>query len=200
MKQALYVLMGVLAGFMLAGVMFFISRLPGGEAIALQPAPTIAPIAVDVSGAVTRPGLYKFPLGSRIQDAIDAAGGLLADANTTTLNLAARLEDGQQLAIPYKEGSSVVATTSSPLFTSSSPGGDNSTATPSSSDANLININTATAEELDTLPGIGPTTAQKIIAYRQTNGPFATIEDILKVSGIGPATFDNIKALITVGS
>jgi len=199
MKQALFVLMGVLAGFLLAGVVFFISRLPSGETIALQPAPTLAPIAVDVTGAVTRPGLYKFPEGSRVQDAIDAAGGLLADADTTAINLAARLEDGQQLNIPYKEGTAPIATEAS-VFSFSSPGGTSSDSTPEpSSDTELININTATLEQLDTLPGIGPTTAQKIIDYRAINGPFGTIEDIMNVSGIGPATFDNIKGLITVG-
>jgi competence protein ComEA len=201
MKQALYVLMGVLAGFLLAGVVFFISRLPSGETIALQPAPTLAPIAVDVTGAVTRPGLYKFPEGSRVQDAIDAAGGLLADANTIAINLAARLEDGQQLDIPYKDGAAPAEPTEAPAFSFSSPDGTNSEPTlESPPDAELIDINTATAEQLDTLPGIGPTTAQKIIDYRATNGPFGTIEDIMNVSGIGPTTFDNIKNLITVGS
>jgi competence protein ComEA len=198
MKQALYVLMGVLAGFLLAGVVFFISRLPSGETIALQPAPTLAPIAVDVTGAVTHPGLYKFPEGSRVQDAIDAAGGLLAEADTTAINLAARLEDGRQLNIPYQDGSAPAAT-EPPVFSFSSPDDTSSDATPEPSSTELIDINTATAEQLDTLPGIGPTTAQKIINYRETNGPFATIEDIMNVSGIGPATFDNIQSLITVG-
>lgn len=196
MKQALYVLTGVLAGFLLAGLLFFISRLPSGETIALQPAPTLAPIAVDVTGAVTRPGMYKFPEGSRVQDAVDAAGGLLADAYTSGMNLAAKLEDGQQLDIPYKEGAGPVAT-EAPVFTFSSPE-DTSTAT-NVPGTDLIDINIATAEELDTLPGIGPTTAQKIIDYRDTNGPYATIEDIMNVSGIGPSTFDAIKGLITVG-
>ena len=80
MKNALYVLLGVMAGFVLAGVLVFVSRAPAGNAITLQPAPTDAPIAVHVIGAVPRPGLYEFPEGTRIQDAIDAAGGLLAEA------------------------------------------------------------------------------------------------------------------------
>ena len=200
MKQALYVLMGVLAGFLLAGLVFFISRLPSGETIALQPAPTLAPIAVDVTGAVTRPGLYKFPEGSRVQDAIDAAGGLLANANTTAINLAARLEDGQRLEIPEIQAAPEVAVTEGSVFSFSSPGGATSEPTSESpSNSELININTATVEQLDTLPGIGPSTAQKIVDYRATNGPFIVIEDIVKVSGIGPSTFDNIKDLITVG-
>ena len=104
MKNALYVLLGVLAGFVLAGVFVFVSRAPEGEPIVLQPAPTEAPIAVHVIGGVPRPGLYEFAEGARVQDAIDAAGGSLASANVDWLNLAALLEDGQQLDIPYKDG------------------------------------------------------------------------------------------------
>jgi competence protein ComEA len=195
MKQIVYVLIGVFAGFFLAGIVFLVSRLPGGKPIELQPAPTIAPIAVDVTGAVVRPGLYNFPKGSRVQDAIDAAGGTVLEADTSSLNLAARLEDGQQLAIPYKGG---VAPTES-LFTSSSPN-PTATSTGSESQGDLININTATVDELDSLPGVGPTTAQKIVAYRDLNGPFTKIEDIVNVPGIGPATFDDMKSLITVGN
>ena len=104
MKNALYVLLGVMAGFVLAGSLVFVSRAPEGEPIVLQPAPTKAPIAVHVIGAVPRPGLYEFAEGARMQDAIDAAGGLLASANVDALNLAALLEDGQQLNIPYQDG------------------------------------------------------------------------------------------------
>ena len=191
MKNALYVLLGVMAGFVLAGVLVFISRAPAGEPIVLRPAPTSVPIAVDVSGAVPRPGLYKFPEHARVQDAIDAAGGLLADANVDSLNLAALLQDGQQLDIPYKSGSAPSETVILPVSVTETPAS-------SSTGQDLVNINTATLEELDTLPGIGLTTAQKIIDYRTVNGPFATIEDIMNVSGIGPATFDDLKDLITV--
>ena len=190
MKNALYVLLGVMAGFVLAGVLVYVSRAPAGEPIVLRPAPTSAPIAVDVVGAVPRPGLYQFPEGARVQDAIDAAGGLLAEANADGLNLAALLEDGQQLVIPYKEGSAPTETVDLP---------SSETATPNPNPGvELININTATLEELDTLPGIGLTTAQKIIDYRTVNGPFSTIEDLMNVSGIGPTTFDGLKDLITV--
>jgi competence protein ComEA len=193
MKQIVNVLIGVFAGFLLAGMVFLVSRMPAGEPIALQPAPTPMPIAVDVAGAVARPGLYEFPEGSRVQNAIDAAGGLLAGADTSSINLAARLEDGQQLVIPFKEGAS--APSEEPLFSSSSP--EFATDVPGAS-SELININTATADELDALPGIGPTLAQRIVDYREAHGPFLAIEDIMKVSGIGSATFDNIKDLITV--
>ena len=190
MKNALYVLLGVIAGFILAGVLVFVSRAPAGSPIVLDAAPTEAPIAVHVIGAVARPGLYEFPTGARIQDAIDAAGGILAEASSEYLNLAQLLEDGQQLDIPYKAGSAPVSTPGLDLPTSTTP-----TADPN---VELININTATLEELDTLPGIGQSTAQKIIDYRTANGPFANIEDLDNVSGIGPATMDAIRSLITV--
>lgn len=197
MKNALYVLLGVMAGFVLAGTLVFVSRAPAGEPIILQPAPTQAPIAVHVVGAVPRPGLYVFPEGARVQDAVDAAGGLLADANDTALNLAAPLEDGQQLDVPYNNGTEPDQTAS----TVDLPGAEEETQDESSSensDAELVNLNTATLEELDSLPGIGPTTAQKILDYREANGPFSTIEEIMDVSGIGPSTFEDIKDLITV--
>lgn len=195
MKNALYVLLGVMAGFVLAGTLVFVSRAPAGEPIILEPAPTEAPIAVHVIGAVPRPGLYEFSKGARVQDAIDAAGGLLASANANGMNLAALLEDGQQLDVPYGDGQSPNTSASVDL-----PGTDETSQgdTTDTSSAELININTASLEELDTLPGIGPTTAQKIIDYRDANGPFSVIEDIQNVSGIGPATFENIKDLITV--
>jgi len=193
-KNALYVLLGVMAGFLLAGALFFISRAPAGEPILLQPAPTEAPLAVHVIGAVPRPGLYEFPEGSRIQDAIDAAGGLLAEADESGLNLAALLEDGQQLSIPYAAG----AAPPEEGTVLNLPSSDEEGGTDEVIEEELININSATLEELDSLPGIGPTTAQKIIDYRDENGPFTVIEDILNVSGIGPATFEDIKDLITV--
>jgi competence protein ComEA len=193
----LYSLVGVMAGFALAGMLMFISRAPSGDPIVLQPAPTKEPIAVHIIGAVPRPGLYEFAEGARIQDAINAAGGLLASASVDAINLAALLEDGQQLSIPYKSGEE-------PSITS---GGDdnNSLVLPgateqpqtSGGDTERININTASLDEFDSLPGIGPTIAQRIIDYRDENGPFQTIEDLMNVSGIGPSTFDNIKDLVT---
>jgi competence protein ComEA len=196
MKNALYVLLGVMAGFVLAGALIFFSRAPAGQPIILQPAPTKVPVAVHVIGAVPRPGLYEFAEGARVQDAIDAAGGLLTSANVDAINLAALLTDGQQLNIPYKDGTA--PTESSSTF--DLPGSSDSTTDGSADSGNteLININTASLEELDSLPGIGSVTAQHIIDYRDTNGPFTTIDEIMDVSGIGPATYDEIKNLITV--
>jgi competence protein ComEA len=208
MKNVLYILMGVMAGFVLAGALVFISRRPAGEPIVLQPAPTKAPIAVHVIGAVPRPGLYEFAEGARVQDAIDAAGGLLAQSSVEALNLAAPLEDGKQLVVPFADGTEVTTASEEgqvvlPSSTESevSPPFDFSSEseTPvAESNGELVNLNTATLDELNSLPGIGPTLAQRIIDYRTQNGNFSTIEDLMNVSGIGVSTFEEIKNLITV--
>jgi competence protein ComEA len=207
MKNVLYVLIGIMAGFALAGFLVFISRAPTGQPIVLQPAPTKAPIAVHVVGAVPRPGLYEFPQGARVQNAIDAAGGLLAQANADALNLAAPLVDGQKLEVPYKDGGGAsssqegdveLPSSSQPEASQTESASPDSQNPPSTGVSDLININTATLEELDSLPGIGPTIAQRIIDYRAQNGPFSAIEDLMNVSGIGPSTFEKLKDLITV--
>ncbi len=196
MKSIVYILVGLLSGFILAGALFLVTRLPAGRPVTLQPPPTQVPIEVHVTGAVLRPGVYLFAEGSRVQDAITAAGGLTADADVSGVNLAAKLEDGQQLDVPGGSGgggaASSGATQSSPAFRVL-PG--IATETPQT---DLININTASADELETLPGIGPTLAQRIIDYRTQHGPFQRIEDIMDVPGIGPSTFDQIQSLITV--
>lgn len=186
MQSILKVMAGVLAGFALAGVLIYISRTPTGDPVPLLPAPTEAPLVVQVVGAVPRPGVYEFPEGARIRDAIDAAGGLLTEADVEALNLAEPLTDGQKLNIPFEGDAG-----GTPMPTAPGP-----TATPSNLE--LVNINTASLDQLDSLPGIGPKTAQNIIDYRTANGPFARIEDIMNVSGIGIHTFDDLKLLITV--
>jgi competence protein ComEA len=207
MKNAIFILLGVLAGFVMAGLLVLVSRAPAGQPIVLQPAPTKAPIAVHVVGAVPRPGLYEFVEGARVQDAIDAAGGLLTTANTGALNLAMPLTDGQQLNIPYRAGSEPAEDqgdeTSLFLPGSDEEEGDTSffDEEPQNNDPfgnDLVNINTASLAELDNLPGIGPSIAQRIIDYRNENGAFSTIEEIMEVPGIGPATFERLKDLIIV--
>ena len=178
---------GILLGLFVALLIWVVARNPSGQAVTLRPVPTEKPIVVYITGAVPRPGVYALAQGSRVQDAISAAGGFLADADKTGINLARALEDGEQLDIAYTSGSSPVIGTPAPA------------ATEAPSSAELININTASEAELITLPGIGHTTALKIIAYRETNGPFANAEDIINVSGIGPGTYQRIKDLITVG-
>ncbi len=195
MKQVTYLLAGVLVGFILAGAVFIVTRVPAGNPIVLEPPPTKMPIEVQVVGGVVRPGVYSLPEGSRVQDAVDAAGGLLAETDASSVNLAAKLQDGQQVQIPG--GGPVAGPTKagSPFTVISTP---RPTATPSSQ-ANLIDINTATLAQLESLPGIGPTLAQNIINYRNDYGPFGSPEELLNVDGIGPATYDQIQNLITVG-
>lgn len=146
-------------------------------------------IVVHVDGAVAVPGVYELPAGSRANDAVIAAGGLLDYADTSSINLAATLSDGEKLYIPAEGEEVTVSTTSTSTTISTSDDSD---------ETELININTATAEELDELPGIGEATAAAIIEDRETNGEFTSIEDIMRVSGIGEAKFANIKDLICV--
>ena len=149
-------------------------------------------IAVDVEGAVKHPGLYMVAAGSRIGDAIEAAGGVTNKAASGQVNLAQSLEDGQQVYVPSKqEGSSRRSSDSG----SGSAGSGGATA---SSAGDKININTATAEELQALPGIGEALSQRIVDYRDANGAFSQVEDITNVSGIGDAILANIKDIICV--
>jgi competence protein ComEA len=185
LKSILYMASGILLGLFLAALVWVVARNPSGQAVTLRPVPTDKPIVVHITGAVPRPGVYALPQGARIQDGISAAGGFLAEADKTNINLAQLLDDGEKLDVPYIEGGSPVFTTPLPEVVTST--------------TELININTASLAELDTLPGIGPTTAQKIVDYRTQNGPFINAEDIINVSGIGPGTYERIKNLITVG-
>ncbi len=174
---------GVLCGFLAAGLLLLASRPPRGEPIQLLAPPTPAPLKVYLVGAVADPGLHAIPPGSRVKDAIDAAGGLLPEANLIAINQAAFVEDGDRIYIPvYSQTQDDVQV-----------GG-----MPSNTGNLLININTASQAELEKLPGIGPVTAEKIIFYRNENGYFATIENILQVPGIGPVTFEGLKTLICV--
>jgi len=186
LKLILYMAAGILFGLFVAALIWVVARNPTGEAVVLRPVPTEKPVIVYITGAVPRPGVYALPKGARVQDAISAAGGFLAEAEKSQINLAALVEDGEKLDIPYIEGASPVITTPEPEVVTST--------------TELIDINIASAAELESLPGIGPTTAQKVIDYREQNGPFLSIEDIINVPGIGPGTYERIKDLITVGS
>jgi len=137
---------------------------------------------------VRAPAVYKLSPGSIVQDAVEAAGGPAPDADLDRINLALELRDQQQVYVP-RQGE----VDPPPLVSGGEPGeGESAVA--------LVNINTAMAAELETLPRIGPTTAERIMEYREANGPFEAIEDIQNVPGIGPVTFDGLKDLITVGS
>jgi len=186
MKIATRILMlitGLLLGLLAAGILNLISGKPRGTPVMLLPLPTPSPIQVHVTGAVMEPGVYTLPPVSIVKDAIDAAGGSLPEADLDNINLAAPLLDGQQIFIgSIQETSSNTPSATSAISTSSVK----------------MNINTAEAPELENLPGIGPSLAQKIIDYRHEHGPFTSIDDLLNVSGIGPAKLDEIMDLITI--
>ena len=152
-------------------------------------------VVVDLKGAVQSPGLYHLAEGSRVGDILEQAV-LLANADTSSLNLARKLTDGEMIEVSFQNEISPEkpSTDSSNSGTSSQTVNDTAT----SSDSARININSASLEQLETLPGIGPAKASAIINYRTDHGPFSSIEEIKKVSGIGEATYANLKELISV--
>ena len=152
-------------------------------------------IFVHVIGAVNEPGVYELKISSRVFDAVEAAGGFSEDASTETLNLARLVTDGEQISIPTNEEIEAQQATEN--------GGDTTQTTGSGSSNMLVNgkvnINTADSTTLQTLSGIGPSTAEKIISDRETNGPFASPEDLKRVSGIGDKKYAAIADSICVG-
>jgi competence protein ComEA len=132
-------------------------------------------VVVDVAGAVRRPGVYRLPAGARVVDAIDRAGGPAGDAMLEGINRAARLADGQQVVVPER-----------------GPGGAAATAT--ASEDGPISLGSATVEQLDTIDGIGPVTAAKIVEFRDQHGGLASVDQLDQMSGIGPATMESLRA------
>jgi competence protein ComEA len=161
----------------------------GGPSATPSPSPSPAVIVVDVAGFVNRPGVYEFHQGDRVIDAITRAGGARKGADLTSINLAALLTDGEQIVIA-KRGAAPGG---------SSAGSGTTTAGGASGGAGaLVNVNTATLDELETLPGIGEVLGQRIIDYREQHGPFQSVEDLLNVSGIGDSRLADIKPHVTV--
>lgn len=168
----------------------------GGAGAAGDPASatTVAPaVVVHVAGAVVRPGVVRLPGGARVADAVDAAGGLRPDADLDRLNLAAPLADGQRVWVPVTghEPPAEVAPASPPA---AAPGGGASSA----EGATVVDLNTATAEQLESLPGIGPATAQAILDHRRRIGRFRAVDELLDVRGIGPSKLEQLRAWVRV--
>jgi len=158
------------------GAATLLTSPPRGDPIVLAEP---ANVRVHVAGEVLQPGVYELPFGSIIQDAIDAAGGLTTDASQDRVNLAAALEDGQQVYVPgIAEAAPAI------------PDSGNATAP--------VSINTASAPELERLPGIGPVIAQRIVEYREQHGPYQRIEDLLEVEGIGPSKLESLQDYVQV--
>lgn len=159
----------------------------------LVPTPTLGPITIFVNGEIENEGIYQLPPQSRIEQAIMAAGGFTVDANEVAVNLAQPLHDGMQLYIPSQSEE-----ITEPMVVVSAATGRSGGLPTTSGGGTLLNINVASAEQLDSLPGIGPSTAEKILNYRDESGAFATIEEIMNVPGIGEAKFEQIRELIIV--
>lgn len=150
-----------------------------------------AEVYVDVDGAVVRPGVYRLKDGARVSQAIDAAGGLTSEADVTGLNRASKITDGQKIYVPtVGEQQAAAAVGGAESGAATTPGAGSS--------SGLVNINTASAAELQTLSGIGPSMAQSIIDERTKNGAFASVDDLMRVSGIGEKKLAKIKDCICV--
>jgi competence protein ComEA len=180
-----------IAGAVGIGVLAAIVAITGNQGSIIGPTAAdasgdpSATIVVDVAGAVARPGVYRLPSGSRVGDAIGAAGGfsprVAAQRVDAGLNLAALLRDGERIVVPSRDDPTP--------GTAAAPGGDS---------GGLIDLNSATQAELESLPGIGPVTAGKIIASRD-EAPFAAVDDLRARGLVGPSTFEQIRALVTAG-
>jgi competence protein ComEA len=168
------------------GIAVFVTAVsPRGSTTVLAPddvataAPGVAVIYVHVLGQVAEPGLYELPDGARAVDAVAAAGGFTEQADAAGVNLARFVSDGEQIVVPA---------------IGEAPAG----AAPGMTGDGLVNLNTADAATLDTLPGVGPATAAKILAWREQHGRFESVDDLLDVGGIGEAKLDAIRDLVTV--
>jgi competence protein ComEA len=197
-KSRAYTILALVIGLIAGGLIVYFSVRTTAPAAPIvvstpvptptpQPTPLPAPVRVHVSGAVRQPDVYELPAGSIVKHAIEAAGGPTDDAALDCINLAVELQDQQQVHVPRVGESNPPP----PLSGGADAGGTGA--------GGLVDINTATAAELEELPGVGPSTARKIVDYREANGPFAAIEDIMDVPTIGEAKFEGIKDLITVG-
>jgi competence protein ComEA len=157
-----------------------------------EPAPPRA-LVVHVVGAVRRPGLYRLREGSRVDDAVRRAGGARGNAELAALNLAAPVADGQQVIVPARGAVQTPGATGASGGSAAGVAGADG-AIPASGEK--VHLNSATLEQLDTLPGIGPVTAQQILDYRTANGAFASIEELDAVPGIGPARLEQLTPLV----
>jgi competence protein ComEA len=156
------------------------TSVPPLSAPAAPVATAPAVLVVDVAGAVRRPGLYRLPHGARIADAIARAGGMSRHAAAATVNLAAPLADGEQVLVPSLGPGGAAVAAAAGAASPSSP----------------VDLNSATVEQLDALPGVGPVTAQKIVDYRTEHGPFTSVDDLDAIPGFGPARIENLRGLV----
>jgi competence protein ComEA len=202
-KGILQMAMGLVAGIIVGVGGLALTNQTRPAAIIIEPPPPTplptmtpapGPIVVYVNGQVAQPGLYELPVTARVVDLIEMAGGFTAQAQQDSVNLALPLSDGMQIRVPAvgEPGVTQPPIVSGPNLAEGQTGGMVAA-------AERVNINLADERELQVLPGVGPAMAQRIIEYRETNGPFASIEEITNVSGIGPTRLEQLRDLITVG-
>jgi competence protein ComEA len=167
----------------------------------VAPASVRSRLVVEVAGAVQRPGVYELPDGARIGDAIEAAGGFGASVDVTAadraLNLAAPVRDGDEIRVPAR--GEMAASEAGAGGAGGAGGGAGGGAAGGNGSGGLVDLNRASAEELDTLPGVGPATAAKIIAAREEQ-PFTSVDDLLARKVVGPAALEKLRALVTAGT
>ncbi len=162
---------------------------PGGPTSSLPVAPPVT-VTVHVAGQVASPGVYAVPSGGRVADAVVAAGGTSSEADVEQLNLAARVSDGERIYVPRRgEAPPPVAGTVPTSSAASSKGG---------APSGPVDLNTATAEQLEALPGVGPATSKAILAYRTSHGRFRSVTELLEVPGIGPAKLEALRPMVRV--
>ena len=166
------------------------SAPPDGAPETSLPATTPVTVTVHVAGQVRSPGVYAVPSGGRVADAVVAAGGTAAEADVEQLNLAARVSDGERVYVPKKgEAAPAAAAPPAPAGSGTKAGG---------APAGPVDLNTATAEQLEALPGVGPATSKAILAYRSSHGRFRSVTELLEVPGIGPAKLEALRPMVKV--
>ena len=173
----------------------------------LSTLPTPLTVRIHVAGAVVHPGVYSVSSSARVVDAVKAAGGATSGADLERINLAQTIVDTEQVFVPSRSTRTTKITvaprlrpsrTTVPVSVPTIPGGLSTVGVPNTTTSPLINLNSATSEQLDTLPGVGPSTAKAIISYRNRKGPFAKVEDLLNVPGIGPSKVAALRDQVTV--
>lgn len=192
-----------LLGMALAfGLMRFTGNSSPAPITINPPAPTETPgpVTVYINGEVNEPGVYELPLGSRLEQLLEVAGGVTDEADEDGVNIAALLTDGVQVFIANEEDTAVQSASAPERSTINTSTTIDSASNTTTDSGTLININTADRTQLEEIPGVGEATATKILAYREDNGLFLSIEDIMNVSGIGEAKFDAMRNVITVGN
>jgi competence protein ComEA len=190
LSKVVVMVLGVVLGTALVIAIYSLVLRQSSSGLVIANDPTQPEIAVEIRGEVESPGVYRFDFDARVGDLIAAAGGATAQADLSQVNLAQRLEDGTQVTVR--------AASASPIPPAADP--QQATQAPIAIGSGLINVNTATQEELEGLPGIGPVLAARIVEWRTANGPFENLSELERVEGISSSTIEELTPFATTGS